>query len=124
MFNKLLLSVVLLSFSSIVYSSDFIHPMSFSNTEAEKERVVEYIETRTDYEYCGLTSDMCYEKTLRMIERENLNAFKRLISVTNKKVLNNIIEDYCSDEVNMCNYVTIEMMYHKNLRSSKEKLTW
>jgi hypothetical protein len=60
--------------------------------------------------------------TLRMMEKENLKAFKELIKVNNKSLLQNVIKTYCS--IGMCNYTTILMMYKQQSKDSKETLKW
>ncbi|EIQ5747186.1 hypothetical protein LVE42_004674, partial [Salmonella enterica] len=67
---------------------------------------------------------MCQDTTLRMMERENLEAFKRATQAKDKKIMNQVIKDYCLSGVDMCNYATIDMMYKENLKASKQNLEW
>ena len=67
---------------------------------------------------------MCQPTTLRMMEQQNLSAFKKLTKAQDRKVLDRVIKDYCDGGLDMCNYTTIEMMYQQNLKASGEQLTW
>ena len=60
--------------------------------------------------------------TLRMMEQENLNAFKKLLSVKNKSLLKRVEKTYC--DIGMCNYSTILMMYNEEEKASNESLSW
>ena len=60
--------------------------------------------------------------TLRMMENENLNAFKKLTTKSNTTLLRNVIKTYC--DIGMCNYTTILMMYEEQNKASKETLKW
>ena len=59
--------------------------------------------------------------TLRMMETENLNAFKELLKSKNKSILRRVEKTYC--DIGMCNYTTILMMYKKNLRQPTNLLS-
>jgi hypothetical protein len=103
----------------------FIHPMDFDGTEAQKQEVIEYIKFRVKKEYCDGTLNMCQNTTLRMMEQENLNAFKKATQATDRAVMDKVIADYCgSSSVNMCNYTTILMMYQENVNAGEQTLTW
>ena len=73
----------------------FIHPMDFDGSEAQKKEVVEYIKARVKQEYCDGSLDMCQNVTLRMVEDENLRAFKKATKATNREVMDKVISDYC-----------------------------
>lgn len=60
--------------------------------------------------------------TLRMMEKQELEAFKKLTKVTNRSLLDRVIKTYC--DIGMCNYNTILMMYEQESKSSEEKLEW
>lgn len=60
--------------------------------------------------------------TLRMMEKEELNSFKQLTKVSNRKLLDDVINQYCN--IGMCNYNTILMMYNEQEKASKEELGW
>ena len=113
--------ITILLFSSFA-NAGFIHPLKFDGSKAQKQEVIEYITSRVKHDYCG-TVDMCQEIMLRMMEKENLDAFKRLTKATNKPILDRAIHDYCGT-VNMCTYQMIEMMYNQNLEAAQEKLDW
>ena len=67
---------------------------------------------------------MCNNTTLRMMEKENLRAFKELTQAQDRSILNRVINDYCNSGVDMCNYTTLNMMYKENLKASQENLSW
>ncbi|HDL7824165.1 TPA: hypothetical protein PXR60_002588 [Yersinia enterocolitica] len=114
-------SLFLMAFS---VSAKFIHPMDFDGSEAQKNEVIEYIKGTVKSDYCNGTLDMCQDTMLRMMEDENLNAFKLASKATNRKIMDRVIKDYCNSGLNMCNYVMINMMYDENLKASNKSLTW
>lgn len=118
--KKLLMFLLLIN--SIPVQAKFINPLQFDGSDTQKKEVISYIQARVKHDYCE-TVDMCQESMLRMMERENLDAFKRLTKATNSDILNRAIHDYCG-VVDMCTYQMIEMMYNKNLKASKDKLSW
>jgi molecular chaperone GrpE (heat shock protein) len=113
--------VSLLLCSSLVHA-DFIHPLEFDGSDEQKEQVIEYIKQRVKNDYCEKV-DMCQDVMLRMMEKENLEAFKRLTQATEREILDRAIKDYCGT-VDMCSYQMIDMMYKENLKASKKELTW
>ena len=102
----------------------FVHPMDFSGSEAHKQEVIQYITARVRKDYCDSGLDMCQPTTLRMMEKENLDAFKNATQATNRSVMDRVIKDYCESGVDMCNYQTIWMMYQQNLDASEQSLGW
>ncbi|PMH29855.1 hypothetical protein BCU71_16140 [Vibrio lentus] len=118
--KKLLtISILSVSFSA---QAGFIHPLDFSGSEAQKNEVITHIQNRVKKDYCQ-TVDMCQESLLRMMEQENLEAFKRLTQAKNRSVLDRAIHDYCGT-VDMCTYQMVEMMYNENLKASQTQLSW
>ncbi|MBB1201393.1 hypothetical protein EGM70_13960 [Enterobacteriaceae bacterium 89] len=120
--RKILL--VTLSLIPSVVFANFINPMDFDGSQAQKDEVIQYIKDRVKKDYCDGPVNMCQESTLRMMEKSNLDAFKRATKATNKKIMDRVIDDYCNSPVDMCTYTTIEMMYNKNVKASKESLEW
>ncbi len=118
---KLIIAFTLTIFSSISIAG-FVHPLDFNNSDSHKKEVIAYIKNRVKKDYCG-TIDMCQDMMLRMMETENLEAFKRLTSATDRRVLDRAIHDYCGT-VDMCTYQMLEMMYKENLKASKKDLEW
>ncbi|MGE4775223.1 hypothetical protein [Yersinia enterocolitica] len=114
-------SLFLMTFS---VNANFIHPMDFDGSEAQKNEVIEYIKSTVKSDYCNDTLDMCQDTMLRMMEGENLNAFKLATKATNRKIMDRVIKDYCNSGLNMCNYVMINMMYEENLKASNKSLAW
>lgn len=120
--KKLLLLVSL--FFSVNTFSDFIHPMDFNGSEAQKNRVIEIIKSRVRKDYCNSGLDMCQSKTLRMMEAEYLKAFKNASQASDRRIMDRVINDYCNSGLDMCNYSNIFMMYEQNLKASNSSLNW
>jgi hypothetical protein len=115
---------VFLVFLSVNAFADFIHPMDFDGSDAQKQRVIQIIKSRVKKDYCEGTIDMCQDTTLRMMENQTLKAFKQASQATNRKIMDRVIKDYCSGAIDMCSYITIMMMYRQNLQASQKKLDW
>lgn len=114
----LLLLFIVISFNS--FSQSFVSPIDFNPTEENINNVVQFIQhdVKVTYEVIGMDDP----STLRMMEKENLKAFKELIKISNTTLLRNVIETYC--DIGMCNYTTILMMYKEQNKASKQKLKW
>ena len=109
-------------FSVDASAADFIHPMDFDGSEAQKKKVIQIIKARVRKDYCG-DLDMCQPTTLRMMEKANLDAFKKAAKAENRQIMDRVISDYCGD-LDMCSYSTIQMMYEANLEASRKELEW
>jgi hypothetical protein len=120
MLKKLILATML--FSTAAHAK-FIHPMDFDGSEAQKEEVIKYIKDNVKKDYCDKL-DMCQASNLRMMERENLNAFKKATQAKNRKIMDQVIHDYCTSGLDMCSYINIQMMYEENNKADNEKLSW
>lgn len=120
---KLLLGAVFLV-SSFAANAGFVHPLDFDGSEAQKQEVINYIQAKVKDDYCDGQLDMCQPTTLRMMEQQNLKAFKKLTQAKDRKVMDRVIQDYCEDSDDMCTYTTIDMMYQQNLKDNNQKLTW
>lgn len=118
--NILFCLIVLLPFNAL--AADFIHPMDFDGSDAQKKKVIQIIKARVKKDYCD-TVDMCQPSTLRMMEQQNLNAFKEATRATNREIMDRVIKDYCYT-IDMCSYTTILMMYKENLKASRQHLEW
>lgn len=118
-----IIGFALLLVSSSVFAA-FVHPLDFDGSEAKKQEVIEYIKARVKADYCDGQLDMCQPTTLRMMENENLDAFKKLTKASDRKVLDRVIKDYCKSGLDMCTYSNLEMMYQENAKASGEELTW
>lgn len=90
--------------------------------ESNKNRVVAYIKKEVKASYTAI--GMGDPSTLRMMENENLKAFKELLSIRGKNtsLLNQVEKSYC--DIGMCNYNTILMMYKEQLKASNKELEW
>lgn len=102
----------------------FIHPLDFDGSEAQKAEVIKYIKDRVHKDYCEGQLNMCQESTLRMMEQENLRAFKEATQAKDRKIMDNVIETYCKGALDMCTYSNIQMMYNENEKASKQDLKW
>ncbi|POW59040.1 hypothetical protein C3408_05580 [Candidatus Pantoea alvi] len=120
---KLLVGAALL-LTSAAANAGFVHPLDFDGSEAQKKEVISYIQKRVKADYCDGQLDMCQPTTLRMMEKQNLNAFKKLTKVTDRQVLDRVIKDYCQGTLDMCSYTTLEMMYKQNAKATKQELSW
>ena len=119
--NKLLLLVIFSLINTNAFAG-FVHPMDFKLSQ--KNEVIEFIKEGVRKDYCNGMVDMCNNSTLRMMEKENLNAFKELTKAKNREIMNRVIKDYCNSSINMCSYSNILMMYEENLRASQKELEW
>ncbi|WP_421851754.1 hypothetical protein [Marinomonas sp.] len=118
---KFILLITTILFSSLA-NAQFVHPLNFDGSEAQKKEVITYITNRVKHDYCG-TVDMCQQVMLRLMEKENLDAFKRLTKAKNRDILDRAIHDYCG-RVDMCTYQMIEIMYNQNVEAADKKLDW
>ncbi len=118
------LLIILLMTTSLDVLAEFVHPMNFDGSEAQKNEVISYIKARVKHDYCDTGLDMCQNTTLRMMENKNLEAFKEATKAENRRVMDRVIKDYCNSGLDMCNYTTILMMYKKNLEASGQSLSW
>ena len=115
------LIIFLFPFAAI---ADFIHPMDFDGTDSQKQRVIQIVKERVKKDYCDGGLDMCQETILRMMEKKNLDDFKKATQATNRAIMDRVIKDYCNSGLDMCSYSNIWLMYQKNLQASKESLSW
>jgi hypothetical protein len=101
-------------------ATDLIHPLDFKGAQKERAEVIEQIKVSVNQTYSQIGMDD--PATLRMMEKEELNSFKKLTKVENRKLLDRVIQQYCN--IGMCNYNTILMMYNEQNKASKEELSW
>ncbi|MDF4305879.1 hypothetical protein P3697_01545 [Vibrio parahaemolyticus] len=104
-------------------SAGFVHPMDFNGSDSQKQEVIQYIQEKVKSDYCGKV-DMCNATTLRMMEQQNLQAFKRATKAQNRQIMDRVIHDYCNNALDMCDYNTILMMYEQNEQAIKQELSW
>ena len=117
--KKTFLTLVLFVFSLSLFSQSFVSPIGFVGNEINKQKVIAYIKKQVKEDYSAIGMDD--PSTLRMMEKENLDAFKKLTKVSNIMLLKKVIKTYC--DIGMCNYSTILMMYNEQNKASKETLT-
>ncbi|MFD2178971.1 hypothetical protein [Veronia pacifica] len=112
------LLVTLLSFKAA--AQGLIHPLDFKGTEENKSEVIAQIKARVKKTYTEI--GMGDPLTLRLMEKEELNSFKKLTKAKNRQMLDQVINQYCS--IGMCNYNTIQTMYAEQMKASNDELTW
>jgi hypothetical protein len=117
-FTKLLMLSSL--FAANVYSYELINPGTFTGTEESKQAVLLQIKNSVEKTYSAI--GMGEATTLRMMEKEELKAFKSLTSAKDKNLLDKTIEKYCA--INMCSYTVIRMMYEEEEIAGKQELEW
>lgn len=98
--------------------------MDFNGSDEQKKEVIQYIQSHVHKVYCDGKIDMCQETTLRMMEREELNSFKKAAQATNREIMDKVIKIYCKSSIDMCSYSNINMMYNENVKALKQSLTW
>jgi len=102
------------------FSQSFVSPIGFVATDDSKADVLAFIKKQVKDDYSKLGMDN--PSTLRLMEQENLKAFKELIKVSNTTLLKQVIKTYC--DIGMCNYSTILMMYKEQEKDSKKSTEW
>lgn len=118
--KKSILLATLIIASTYSNASDFFYPSKFDGSSSHKSQVISFIKGNVHETYSAI--GMGDPVTLRMMEKEELNAFKRLTKVDNKPLLSRVIKQYC--DIGMCNYSTIYMMYKEQNQASSAQLTW
>ena len=103
-----------------LFAQAFVSPLNFIDNEVNRNMVISYIQKQVREEYSAIGMDD--PSTLRMMEKENLKAFKELLTATNTTLLSDVIKTYC--DIGMCNYVTILMMYKEQEKASNSTLKW
>lgn len=124
MTKKTFIALTLLGLSASVSAANFVHPMEFDGSEAQKQQVIAYIKERVKHDYCESGLDMCQNTTLRMMEEQSLTAFKSATKAADRAVMDRVIKDYCQSGLDMCNYPTIFMMYQQNEKAGAKSLEW
>ncbi|MDP2335164.1 MAG: hypothetical protein Q8N05_01705 [Bacteroidota bacterium] len=118
--KNIFLVIGVILFTSNLFAQSFVNPISFVDNELNKQKVISFIKKQVKDDCAAIGMDD--PSTLRMMEQENLNAFKELIKITNTSLLKDVIKDCC--DIGMCNYATILMMYKEQDKASKKSLEW
>jgi hypothetical protein len=118
--NKFILFTAALISSALAQAQSFVTPIGFVDNDENRKSVIEFIKKQVSDDYTKI--GMGDPSTLRMMEEENLKAFKELIKATNVSLLQKVIKTYC--DIGMCNYTTILMMYKQEDKASKKSLEW
>lgn len=113
---------IFLLFPSFMFSQSYISPIGFEMNDYNKNRVIAFIKSDVKKTYSEIGVDD--PSTLRMMEKENLNAFKELLRLRFKNInlLKQVESTYC--DIGMCNYTTILMMYKEQIIAASEELEW
>jgi len=122
--HKRLFILYIISACACASTARFISPIGYIDTQANRQRVVSYIEARVHDQYCRSALKMCSPASLRRMERANLEAFQALLQTKDKNLLKTMIRQYCNGGLNMCSYVTLNRMYAHNLEAKHKKLKW
>mgnify|MGYP001173410893 FL=1 len=112
--------LILLFFPFTLSAQSYVSPVGFQNNDYNKNKVIQYIKYDVKKTYSAIGMDN--PTTLRMMEQENLNAFKELLSAKNKTLLKKVEKTYC--DIGMCNYSTILMMYKEEANAASKSLEW
>lgn len=117
---KALLFFIFLGSIEFCFSQTYISPIGFVENEFNKQQVISFIkkQVKTDLQAVNMDSP----QLLRMMEEEQLDSFKKLLKVTDLRLLKRTEKDLCA--VNMCNYQMIWLMYEENYEASKKSLEW
>ena len=118
--KHLLIALTVISTSVFALSDDFVHPLTYKDTPEERAELIAYIQSSVKETYTAL--GMGEASTLRMMEQEELAAFKKLLRVQDIKLLNNVRIQYCS--IGMCAYSTFLMMYQEEYAAERQELEW
>jgi len=94
----------------------FVDPLSYEASKIAEESVIKYSKKYTQEQYAKL--EIYDAETLKMIAKDNINAFKNLIQVSDKKLLQKVIDKYCA--IDMCSYEDLNNMYKEELEKSKQ----
>lgn len=112
---------LMLPLSALAMPKGFVNPNDFTDTEEEEKAVIQYVKDRVKSDLKQISMDQ--ESMLRMMEEEDLKAFKLLTKVEDKKMLSTVIDTYCN-QINMCSYQILKMMYEEESQASHKSLSW
>ncbi|UIJ37104.1 hypothetical protein LWC08_10205 [Desulfobaculum bizertense] len=118
--KKISLTLLFLWICTPVFAANFINPIGFTPNKENKAAVVEFVQqnTRQSAAVVGIDS----ESTLRMMEQQNLNAFKKLVSAQDKATLKRVIKN--CHQIGINDYSTIYMMYEQEIKAKSKSLQW
>jgi len=102
------------------FGQSYVSPIGFNNNEDNKNKVIEYIKYEVKRTYSAIGMDN--PSILRMMEDENLDAFKELLKVKNESILKRVEKTYC--DIGMCNYIIILTMYKEESIAENKSLEW
>lgn len=113
--TKILYAIILMPSLLMAQPAGFINPLTFDNTEAQKQKVIAYIKDESLHKYCYTSEDSCHPFVLQLAQSDNLSAFLKLSTIQNKEYLNSLIKEYCNSEFFQCSYENILEVYEENL---------
>ncbi len=102
------------------YKDGFIHPMDFDNSEEMKDKVISFIKfkVKKNLEFIDSYNNM----NARMMEKEELNAFKELTREKDRETMDRVINDLLF--IDSLDYINLKMMYNEEKQAGNEELTW
>ncbi len=118
--KKILLFINFILISLVSNAQTFVSPIGFIDDESNRQKVLEYIRKDVKEKYSKIGMDDA--TTLRMMEKENLKAFKELTKASDTNLLKKVIDKYC--EIGMCDYSTIFMMYKEEKKANNSTTEW
>ena len=118
---KKILLLLFLLFPSVSFGDNLISPIGFQDTDENRKKVLSFIEKNVKNELSSIGMDD--PSYLRVIEKQELQAFKKLIKVKDTKLLRKVIIGNCSI-FGMCNYDSILVIYMQEKKASNSKLKW
>ena len=118
--KKISLCLLLFCWVIFVFAQEFVSPINFQSTEKNKQKVINFIKEKVKKTYSEI--NMNDPSTLKMMEKENLKAFKNLIKAKDIELLKRVIKNY--KDIGMDDYNTLWMMYQEQLKAKEEELQW
>lgn len=107
--KKLILTTAAIITTAVAFAQSFVNPIGYIDSETNRQQVVAYIHRNVTETYAKI--GMNDRSRLRMIEDENLEAFKKLIQVKDTELLGQVIRDY--SKTGRCDYSTFWMVYQE-----------
>ena len=94
--------------------------MDFDNSEEMKDKVISFIKfkVKKNLEFIDSYNNM----NARMMEKEELNAFKELTREKDRETMDRVINDLLF--IDSLDYINLKMMYNEEKQAGNEELTW
>ena len=118
---KKILLLLFFLFPSVSFGDSLISPIGFQDTDENRKKVLSFIVKNVKDELSAIGMDD--PTNLRIFEKQELHAFKRLTKAKDTKLLRKVIIESCSI-FGMCNYDTILTLYMQDMKAANSKLKW